>query len=612
MLTLATRVRELSRTELADALRSRCFDSSGVRDAFDLADALTEPTSIDSALEHLERPRLAILVAACELGRPDVSIEAVQALMAERGGSERLCSSVPLLAQGLDSQLLLLADGDQLHVIPPVARRVAERLSLDLPPLDVLCEQAPAVLTPVDEADQTLLLRRAADTAYATVSSLTEILSAVAAHPARELAKGGLALPDAKRIATAAGLELQSLPRAFRQLSNAGLLVQRGSLWVESPAGRGWADREPRERWALLATHWLGEVHPILRFLVARRSETPSATAFSDDAHWCYPIAGEWLEGGIDLLMEEGELLGLFVAGSPIPICSQVLAEQVDTAAAMLAAHFPPAIERAYLQHDLTVVAAGPLVTAIDRRLRGIANVETRGMASSYRISRESLNRALASGETESSIREFLLGISHAGLPQPLEYLISETAARFGLVRVAQADSADSPARTVITSSDAELLSAILVDHSLGSLALTRPAADRLVTRLDDEFVYWALVDAKYPVALAGTVAPVRPTPAAPTAPTRVDPIEQLVDRVQSRSAAEATPEAWLARQLESAARSRDTVVVTVQLPGGATADYVLAPSGVANGRLRARDAKSDIERTLPLSAIVAIAAPPA
>jgi len=51
---------------------------------------------------------------------------------------------------------------------------------------------------------------------------------------------------------------------------------------------------------------------------------------------------------------------------------------------------------------------------------------------------------------------------------------------------------------------------------------------------------------------------------------------------------------------------------VTVRMPGGDTADYLLAPASVANGRLRARDHKADIERTLPLSAIAAVAPAPA
>jgi hypothetical protein len=39
----------------------------------------------------------------------------------------------------------------------------------------------------------------------------------------------------------------------------------------------------------------------------------------------------------------------------------------------------------------------------------------------------------------------------------------------------------------------------------------------------------------------------------------------------------------------------------------GKVMNFVLEPIGLANGRLRARDRKADIERTLPVSAITSI-----
>ena len=66
----------------------------------------------------------------------------------------------------------------------------------------------------------------------------------------------------------------------------------------------------------------------------------------------------------------------------------------------------------------------------------------------------------------------------------------------------------------------------------------------------------------------------------------------------------EETGAAWLARQLELAIRNKLTVTVTVRLPDGHEADYLLEPAALAGGRLRARDRRADIERTLPLSSI--------
>lgn len=64
---------------------------------------------------------------------------------------------------------------------------------------------------------------------------------------------------------------------------------------------------------------------------------------------------------------------------------------------------------------------------------------------------------------------------------------------------------------------------------------------------------------------------------------------------------------AWLERQLQGAIRERVPVRLTVAT-SAEPVDVELVPLAVANGRLRARDANRDIERTLPLSAITKVA----
>ena len=68
MLELAARLRGLPREELASALQTREFETSGARDLFDLAEALLAPDSIDHALSRLDRRHLAVL----EIGRAHV------------------------------------------------------------------------------------------------------------------------------------------------------------------------------------------------------------------------------------------------------------------------------------------------------------------------------------------------------------------------------------------------------------------------------------------------------------------------------------------------------------------------------------------------------------
>jgi len=122
------------------------------------------------------------------------------------------------------------------------------------------------------------------------------------------------------------------------------------------------------------------------------------------------------------------------------------------------------------------------------------------------------------------------------------------------------------------------------------------------------------LSDARYPVAAengAGEIITVarkqagRPGAVAVNT-SAADFIERL--RLGSSADPDITGKAWLARQLDVAIKGKVGLTVTVQMPDGSTMDYQLEPASMGGGRLRARDRKSDIERTLPLTSIVAVA----
>jgi hypothetical protein len=102
-----------------------------------------------------------------------------------------------------------------------------------------------------------------------------------------------------------------------------------------------------------------------------------------------------------------------------------------------------------------------------------------------------------------------------------------------------------------------------------------------------------------------------RHAPATDAVPT-VDRASALVAHLREASATEAaqSPEAWLSRQLETAVKARVPLVVTVGMPDGSELEFLLEPTGVGGGRLRGRDRKADIERTLPLKSIKGVRAP--
>ena len=61
----------------------------------------------------------------------------------------------------------------------------------------------------------------------------------------------------------------------------------------------------------------------------------------------------------------------------------------------------------------------------------------------------------------------------------------------------------------------------------------------------------------------------------------------------------------FLIRQIQLAIRNKALLKIQVRLTGGELTTFELLPSALANGRLRGKDRKAQIERTLPLSTIV-------
>jgi hypothetical protein len=273
-----------------------------------------------------------------------------------------------------------------------------------------------------------------------------------------------------------------------------------------------------------------------------------------------------------------------------------------------MAALFPAEVSQVYLQHDLSVVSPGPLAPPVDARLRTMADVEGRALASTYRVSTASLSRAMAAGETESSMREFLREIALTGIPQPLDYLLTEASTRYGLVRVGVSPEG----RTYISSPDVTLLRTLVVDHSVAALGLVR-SGGRLESRFELDLVFWTLSEARYPVAAenaSGEIIVLKRRQAPRTSNANAsDPTAALIERLRVGSSADpdVTSKAWLARQLDVAIKAKLGLTVTVRMPDGSAVDYQLEPASVGGGRLRARDRKSDIERTLPLASIVSV-----
>lgn len=580
-----------------------------VKDFFDLAESLLDPTAIRSMLQRLDRHTLAVLAAATT--EPLSAHE-----IAERIGTMTPEQVEDRAAVAVESAVLIRTESG-FAALNAVAAVLDSWPKAGLPDLTELATGAPpaASSTPTAASVHSTDLA-AAEHAFQTTMATAELVVELLTHPVRELGKGGPALPERRRLAHAMQVDESAVDSYLDLAVRSNLASHEPGGWHPTVIGEAWLTETTADRWAALALAWAEAIPREVRDVLGARAEW--GDALHAYARWLYPAGGDWIQAEVDRVAAHAALLG--VTSGPTP-AKQVLSTpgsillSTDAAAAALTLEhlFPSHVSQVYLQHDLSVIAPGPLKPDLDQRLRSFADLENRAQAFSYRLSPASVNRALSSGSTADEMLAFLEDISLTGIPQPVHYLISQAAQRFGTVRVGAVPpgTGETDIQSYVRSSDSAMIGLLDVDQTLGPLGLRRSGEHRLVSRFDFEVVFWALSDARYPVAAEnadGTLLSLRRQrtshpPRVQSAPDHSELIETL------RSAEFGSPgdsrQAWVARLLDAAIRAKQTVTVTVQVPNAGPLEFVLEPTGVSGGRLRGRDKRSDIERTLPLSSIL-------
>jgi hypothetical protein len=615
-LSLAGRLRDLGDEDLRALLTLREVRDVRVRDFFDLADALLDPASIQKACAGLDRATLAAIWALGTRadGQTTAQVAAVIAPLETDAGT-------------VESDLeyafrLALIDRIDAGWVPyeAVVEQLASWPAAGLPDLTSLIDEpAPASLSPVSQTDARFTDHAAGEHAFNSTNAVAALLAELQRDPARELARGGIALPESKRLATAMTLELEDVAPIVEIAARAELVTLEAGVWLPTERATEWMLLSNDERWARLAGAWFARLPDDIRRLLSSRARAMWGERLAEYVHWLYPAGGSWMRDRILAFSHEAEVLGITANSAPGTAGAALLTDGEAAAAAAMAGLFPAEIDTVYLQHDLSIVAPGPLLPRLDARLRTIADVETRTLATTYRVSEVTINRALTTGETADSIRDFLGSIALTGIPQPLEYLIVGSAARFGSLRVGAIieppTAADQQgAQSYIVAEDAPMMSAIMVDHGLIALGLTRVGPYKAVSKFEFEVVFWSLSEARYPVAAedaTGTIILLdRLRTARSHATVQESPAEAIVKRLRliGESTSAENGKAWLERQLDTAIKAKIGLTVTVAMPDGSSVDLQLEPASLAGGRLRARDRRSDLERTLPLASITAVA----
>ena len=207
---------------------------------------------------------------------------------------------------------------------------------------------------------------------------------------------------------------------------------------------------------------------------------SPTLDSFTERMKWLAPLrrGANLRDDLVKWTLEECEWLGITGLGALSTFAAELLDGDEDLG---VNAALPTPIDFITIQSDQTAIAPGPLQHELAVEMSQIADIESRGAATVYRFTESSIRRGLDHGKSSTEISKFLSRISKTNLPQPLEYLISDTARKHGQLRVGAI-------HCYLRCEDPSVLTEILADKKI-DVALRQIAPTVLVSEFDIEEV---------------------------------------------------------------------------------------------------------------------------
>lgn len=476
---------------------------------------------VPAAAEALPWPMGSTTELPDALTEPEVTAELAEISPTERALLDKLAATGPRgrtkdaapgtppdrpVQQLLSRRLLRPLDAETVELPLTVAQVLRGEPVTDphalTPPTPATTSHAPDEVNAVCAGEVGELLRHCA--------SVLEVLGQV---PAPALRAGGLGVRETRRIAKHAGTDEQRTGLLIELLA-AAKLIDRGlpdpppdidttdDFWAPTPAADSWLEAPPARRWVTLAQAWLESdrvpwmigmrdandkplaalAHELRsphamrdrRAMLAVLAELPAGTALepSGAARLLAWRAPRWrrhfrLEA-VERTFGEATALGIIGRGALSAPGRALLGEQPDHAGAAEAAMeqaLPDPVDHVLVQADLTVIAPGPLTADLQSRIELVADVESAGAATVYRIGETSVRRALDSGLTAAELHGLFARHSRTPIPQALTYLIDDVARRHGQLRAGMAQS-------FVRSDDPALLTQVLNAPVAAELAL--------------------------------------------------------------------------------------------------------------------------------------------
>lgn len=516
----------------------------------------------------------------------------------------------------LSKGLLLRVDASTVRLPRPV-RDVLR----GLPP-----RQFPEHAPVVDEPDQPAIDRSATGAGLDAVRKLRQLLLRLLRAPVVLNKDGSVGVRAHAGLTQALGFD----PALLITVGESAGLVGRGStedadVLAATHDALSWLDATLADQWAILLVGWLASPW--------RTDKTPEHRLLSEPTHnpdvrharkriveFAGPehearllfhaplMAANFSPQLIDATIAEAASVGAIGgvgSSASTPLLTLLDGGDVVEATKQLV---PAEVSELIAQGDMTLLAPGPLDAATAAVVEDIADLESPGLASMWRISDASLKRAFDRGHDADSLHTWFEQHIMGEVPQAITFLIDDLSRTHGAIRAGSALS-------YIRSTDPSLITVAAEHAALRILAPTVAVSAVPLPQLLHELQAAGLQptaedDHGATITIADDPTLVRATPSSlpRTATPNEDDVEKIVEALSAdRSKPSIVSETSTTDMLRAAARGRRRVRVDYADAHGVQHTLTVIPLTVNVGVVDAQDTATQRVLRMPLRRVISV-----
>ena len=458
------------------------------------------------------------------------------------------------------------------------------------------------------EKDQAAVDTAAATQGLDAVRQLRQLITALLSTPVMLNKDGSVGVRARSNLEKELGFD----PALLITVGESAGLIGRGNVddsdaLAATRDALTWIDATLPDQWAILLAGWAASPWRTDsdERLLSQDMHSPDVRAArltvlrnhgdTDQLFFHAPLEASHLPPGfIDTVVNEARFVGALDAtpAASSPLLALLDGQEITSATRALV---PPAVDTLIAQADMTILAPGPLEPDMSAYLESIAELESPGVASVWRITESSLRRGLNNGLNADDIHAWLDGHIIGDVPQGISFLVDDTARTHGSIRAGAATS-------YICSADAALITEA-ADKLPGALRILAPTV--AVSQMPLVKLMAALRKTGFqPTAEDETGARLNMTPEptlVPATPSQLprpttvtaDQADQIIARLRSEAPTEDTPSDTI-EVLRAAVRGRRQVTLGYVDKNGHGQTLTALPLSVSAGQVDAHVAASD------------------